>query len=61
MEKAPQVIPVRPPTPTKDPHPDVHPHLPQISGAGGGACLLMISPVKTVEFDPDMDLNPTEH
>ena len=47
MEKAPQVIPVRPPTPTKDPHPDVHPHLPQISGAGGGACLLMISPVKT--------------
>ena len=43
----PRVIPVRPPTPTKDPHPDLHPHLPQISGHGGGACLLMISPVKT--------------
>ena len=43
----PKVIPVRPPTPTKDPHPDIHPHLPQISGHGGGACLLMISPVKT--------------
>ena len=43
----PKVIPVRPPTPTKDPHPDLHPHLPQISGPGGGACLLMISPVKT--------------
>ena len=43
----PTVIPVRPPTPTKDLHPDVHPHLPQIQGPGGGACLLMISPVKT--------------
>ena len=47
MEKPPKVIPVRPPTPTKDPNPDIHPHLPQIAGAGGGACLLMISPVKT--------------
>jgi len=43
----PTVIPVRPPTPTKDINPDVHPHLPQIAGPGGGACLLMISPVKT--------------
>jgi hypothetical protein len=48
MEQSPpRVIPVRPPTPTKDPYPDIHPHLPQISGPGGGACLLMISPVKT--------------
>lgn len=42
--------------PVKDPEeqylnkkglPPVHPHLPQIDGYGGGACLLMISPVKT--------------
>jgi hypothetical protein len=43
----PTVIPVRPPTPTKDNNPDIHPYLPQIAGPGGGACLLMISPVKT--------------
>jgi hypothetical protein len=42
--------------PVKDPEekylnkkglPPVHPHLPQIDGYGGGACLLQISPVKT--------------
>ena len=43
----PKVIPVRDPDPIHDPNPTIHPHLPQISGHGGGACLLMISPVKT--------------
>lgn len=45
----PQIIPVRDPEALPDTKglPPVHPHLPQISGHGGGACLLMISPVKT--------------
>jgi len=30
-----------------DGYPAVHPHLPQITGPGGGACILMISPVRT--------------
>ncbi len=30
-----------------DHHPPIHPHLPQIAGPGGGALLLMISPVRT--------------
>ncbi len=46
---APKIVPVRDPEAQPDLKglPDVHPHLPQISGFGGGACLLMISPVKT--------------
>ena len=30
-----------------DGYPPIHPNLPQITGPGGGACLLMISPVRT--------------
>ncbi len=46
----PKVIPVKDPEDNylnKSGLPSVHPHLPQIEGYGGGACLLMISPVKT--------------
>jgi len=46
----PQVIPVRDPDVqylNKNGMPPVHAHLPQIDGFGGGACVLMISPVKT--------------
>jgi hypothetical protein len=47
--KPPTVIPVRDPEQdylNKNGMPPVHPHLPQIEGFGGGACLLMIAPVK---------------
>jgi len=44
----PVVVPVVPPEDTgNDGHPEIHPHLPQIAGPGGGALLLMISPVRT--------------
>ena len=42
----PCVLPVVPPQTTKDPNP-LHEHLPQIHGPGGGALLLLVSPVKT--------------
>ena len=47
--EAPKIIPVKDPDqiPNKVGLPPIHPHLPQIEGHGGGACLLMISPVKT--------------
>lgn len=48
--EAPKIIPVKDPEEqylNKSGLPPVHPHLPQIEGYGGGACLLMISPVKT--------------
>ena len=47
--KGPQIQPVKDPeeAPNKTGLPPIHPHLPQIEGHGGGACLLMISPVKT--------------
>ena len=44
---APRVIPVKNPDPVKSIHPSIHPNLPQIEGFGGGACVLLISPVKT--------------
>jgi hypothetical protein len=44
---APIVRPVIDPDVVPDPHPDVHPNLPQIAGPGGGALILMISPVRT--------------
>jgi hypothetical protein len=51
MEKsAPKVIPVKDPEDNylnKSGMPPIHPHLPQIEGFGGGACVLTISPVKT--------------
>ncbi len=44
----PVVVPVVPPEDAgNDGHPEIHPHLPQIAGPGGGALLLMISPVRT--------------
>tara|TARA_R110001592_G_scaffold116813_2_gene318423 strand:- start:2549 stop:3364 length:816 start_codon:yes stop_codon:yes gene_type:complete len=50
MEKGPSVIPVRDPDVqylNKSGLPPVHKHLPQIDGFGGGACVLLVSPVKT--------------
>ena len=44
----PKIVPVVPPEDSgNDGHPQIHPHLPQIAGPGGGALLLMISPVRT--------------
>ncbi len=44
----PKIMPVVPPEDAgSDEHPEIHPHLPQIAGPGGGALLLMISPVRT--------------
>ncbi len=44
----PTIMPVVPPEDVgTDGHPEIHPHLPQIAGPGGGALLLMISPVRT--------------
>ena len=45
--EGPKVIPVRDPDPVKSIHPDIHPNLPQIEGFGGGALVLLISPVRT--------------
>ena len=42
----PRVYPVKNPDPVPDIHPDIHEHLPQISGFGGGACVLLIAPIK---------------
>ena len=47
-KRVPKILPVVPPEDTgRDGHPEIHPHLPQIAGPGGGALLLMISPVRT--------------
>ena len=46
--RGPIVMPVVPPENAgPDGFPEIHPHLPQISGPGGGALILMISPVRT--------------
>jgi hypothetical protein len=45
--KVPVVLPVIPPEVPPSHHPPIHPNLPQIDGPGGGALLLMVSPVKT--------------
>lgn len=51
MENSPpQVIPVKDPEDNylnKSGMPPIHEHLPQIHGFGGGACVLLISPVKS--------------
>lgn len=51
MERSPpKIIPVKDPEEqylNKNGMPPVHPHLPNIDGFGGGACLLLVSPVKT--------------
>ncbi len=47
-KRVPKIMPVVPlEDDGSDNHPPIHPHLPQIAGAGGGALLLMISPVRT--------------
>lgn len=46
MEKGPKVLPVIEPDVIPDKNP-IHEHLPQIAGPGGGALVLMVSPVKT--------------
>ena len=46
MESGPKIIPVKDPTEKDDRFSHIHPHLPNISGYGGGACVLMIAPVK---------------
>jgi hypothetical protein len=47
-KNVPKILPVVPPEDAgNDGYPEIHPHLPQISGPGGGALLLMISPVRT--------------
>jgi hypothetical protein len=43
----PKVIAVRDPDPIKSKNPPLHPHLPQVDGFGGGALVLLISPVRT--------------
>lgn len=47
MSAPPKVLPVIDPVMPPSKHPPIHPHLPQMDGPGGGALLLMISPVKT--------------
>jgi hypothetical protein len=47
MEGPPKILPVIDPDVPPSIHPPIHPHLPQMDGPGGGALLLMISPVKT--------------
>ena len=43
----PRVIPVKNPDQVDDQFSNIHPHLPNISGFGGGACVLLVSPVKS--------------
>ena len=43
----PRVIPVKDPEQKPSRFSDLHPHLPRVDGVGGGALLLLISPVKT--------------
>jgi len=46
MESGPKIQPVKDPTEVDDRFKDIHPHLPQISGYGGGACVLLLAPIK---------------
>jgi hypothetical protein len=47
FSQVPVVLPVIAPDVKPSHHPPLHPHLPQIDGPGGGALVLMISPIKT--------------
>lgn len=47
VRQGPKIIPVKDPEGEDDRFSDIHPFLPQISGYGGGALLLLLSPVKT--------------
>lgn len=43
----PKIFRIKDPDPIPSKHPPVHPNLPQVEGFGGGALVLMISPVRT--------------
>jgi hypothetical protein len=43
----PIVVPVKDPDPVKSLNPPLHPNLPQVDGFGGGALVLLVSPVRT--------------
>ena len=43
----PRVIPVKDPEPVPTNNPPLHPNLPQVDGFGGGALVLLVSPVRT--------------
>ena len=43
----PKIVPVKDPEKQPSRHAPIHPNLPQIDGFGGGALLLMVSPVRT--------------
>jgi len=43
----PIVVPVKDPDPVKTLNPPLHPNLPQVDGFGGGALVLLVSPVRT--------------
>ena len=45
--QGPRVIPVKDPEPIKTNNPPLHPNLPQCDGHGGGALVLLVSPVRT--------------
>ena len=45
--QGPKVIPVKDPEKTPSNHPPLHPNLPQVDGFGGGALVLLVSPVRT--------------
>ena len=47
FQKAPTILPVKPPSPRPTKMKPPHPHLPNVEGHGGGSLLLMISPVRT--------------
>ena len=45
--EGPKVLPVIDPDIMPSIHPPLHPNLPQMDGPGGGALLLLVSPVRT--------------
>ena len=45
--KVPKILKVKDPDLPPSKHAPIHEHLPQIDGFGGGACVLMVSPIKT--------------
>jgi len=45
--QGPRVIPVKDPDTTPSNHSPIHPNLPQVDGFGGGALVLLVSPVRT--------------
>ena len=45
--QGPKVIPVKDPEKTPSNHSPIHPNLPQVDGFGGGALVLLVSPVRT--------------